>query len=76
MSADNRLSAAKNAADNRLSAAKNAADNQLHIFPINQVYIKVFQFILVSNYLFIYFFLYLTNTQGFLKPIYDRSGPI
>ena len=62
MSADNRLSAAKNAADNRLSAAKNAADNQLHIFPINQVYIKVFQFILVSNYSFLYFFLYLTNT--------------
>ena len=29
VSADNRLSAAKNAADNRLSAAKNAADNQL-----------------------------------------------
>ena len=62
MSADNRLSAAKNAADNRLSAAKNAADNQLHIFPINQLYIKVFQFILVSNYLFLSFFLYLTNT--------------
>ena len=26
-------------ADNRVSAAKNAADNQLYIFPINQVYI-------------------------------------
>ena len=55
MSADNRLSAANNAADNQLSAAKNAADDQLYIFPINQVYIQVFQFILVSNYLFLYF---------------------
>ena len=44
--------------DNRVSAAKNAADNQLYIFPINQVYIQVFQFILVSHYLFLYFFIY------------------
>ena len=43
-------------ADNRVSAAKNAADNQLYIFPIKQVYRQVFQFILVSHYLFLYFY--------------------
>ena len=57
MSADNRLSAAKNAADNRLSAEKNAADNQLYTCPINQAYIQVFQFIPLSNYLFLNFFI-------------------
>ena len=53
-------------ADNRVSAAKNAADNQLYIFPINQVYIQVFQFILVSHYLFLNFFLYLKYILYFL----------
>ena len=56
MSADNRLSAVKNAADNLLSAAKHAADNQLIVYIFsNKPGVKVFQFILVSNYLFLYF---------------------
>ena len=38
VSADNRLSVAKNAADKWLSAAKSAADNQLYIFPMNYLY--------------------------------------
>ena len=53
-------------ADNRVSAAKNAADNQLYIFPINQVYIQVFQFILVSHYLFLYFFISERHTVLFI----------
>ena len=53
-------------ADNRVSAAKNAADNQLYIFPINQVYIQVFQFILVSHLFVSLFFLYLKYILYFL----------
>ena len=53
-------------ADNRVSAAKNAADNQLYIFPINQVYIQVFQFILVSHYLLLYFFISEIHTVLFI----------
>ena len=63
VSADNQLSEAKNAADNRLSAAKNAADNQLHIFPINQVYIQVFQlYLCLIICFFIFFYILLIHT--------------
>ena len=49
VSADNRLSAAKNAADKRLSG-----DNQLYIFS-SKPGVKVFQFIFVSYYCFLFY---------------------